>query len=160
MTWIEYKEQAARTMISRGPDHDLRHMNSGIGTELFELQDIFKRYYAYGKEIDLVHVKEELGDVYWYEANRERLCDDGNEFIRLHYHFSSIEDIMDAINKCIITRTSVKPLLDTIADNFSIGISDILQTNINKLKARFPEKFNFQDALNRDLNNERKILEQ
>jgi NTP pyrophosphatase (non-canonical NTP hydrolase) len=146
-------------MISRGHDHDLRHMNSGIGTELFELQDIFKRHYAYGNEIDLVHVKEELGDTYWYEGNRERLFGE-DDFIRLHYYICSVEDIMDNINKCIITRTSTKYLLKAIAEHFKIELSDIWQTNINKLKGRFPEKFNFEDALNRDLNNERKILEQ
>jgi NTP pyrophosphatase (non-canonical NTP hydrolase) len=159
MTWEEYKNQAARTMISRGPDHDLRHMNSGIGTELFELQDIFKRYYAYGKEIDLVHVKEELGDIYWYEANRDRLFDE-DDFVRLYYRIGSIEDIMDIINKCLITQVSMKYLLNDIAGYFKLELSDIWETNINKLKARFPEKFNFENALNRDLNNERKILEQ
>jgi NTP pyrophosphatase (non-canonical NTP hydrolase) len=159
MTWEEYKKQASRTMVSRGHEHDLRHLNSGIGTELFELQDIFKRYYAYGKEIDLIHVKEELGDVYWYEANRERLFGE-DEFVRLHYYIDSIEDIMDNINKCIITRTAVKYLLEHIAKYFNLELSGIWEININKLKARFPEKFNFKDALNRDLDNERKILEQ
>jgi hypothetical protein len=71
----------------------------------------------------------------------------------------SIEDIMDAINKCIITRTSIKYLLEAIAEYFDMQLSDIWQTNINKLKGRFPEKFNFEDALNRNLENERQILE-
>lgn len=35
----------------------------------------------------------------------------------------------------------------------------ICQTNIDKLKARYPEKFTSDDALNRDLDSERKILE-
>lgn len=157
MTWEEYKEQASRTMTSRGPDHDLRHLNSGIGTELFELQDIFKRYYAYGKEIDLIHVKEELGDTYWYEGNRESVI--GYKFTD-EYEFGSIESIMDAINNFIITRTCSRSLCDAIAKYFRLDVADIWQTNINKLKGRFPEKFNFEDALNRDLNNERKILEQ
>lgn len=33
------------------------------------------------------------------------------------------------------------------------------EANINKLKARYPEKFNEIEALNRDLEKERKILE-
>lgn len=38
-------------------------------------------------------------------------------------------------------------------------MGEILQTNINKLKARFPEKFSTDKANNRDLDVERKILE-
>lgn len=35
----------------------------------------------------------------------------------------------------------------------------VAETNINKLKARYPEKFTSEKALNRDLDTERKILE-
>lgn len=157
MIWEEYKKLASRTMIDRGHEHNLRHMNSGIGTELFELQDIFKRYYAYGKEIDLIHVKEELGDIYWYEANRESVI---SYKFSDEYNFGSIESIMDAINNFMITRTCSRQLCYEIAKYFRLDESDILQTNINKLKGRFPDKFNFEDALNRNLDNERKILEQ
>lgn len=36
---------------------------------------------------------------------------------------------------------------------------EIMQQNIAKLKARYPNKFNSHDALNRDLDKERRILE-
>lgn len=39
-------------------------------------------------------------------------------------------------------------------------LRDLMQTNIDKLKARFPEKFDIDKAINRDLKTERKILEQ
>jgi NTP pyrophosphatase (non-canonical NTP hydrolase) len=35
----------------------------------------------------------------------------------------------------------------------------VMATNLNKLKARYPEKFNYEDAENRDLAREREILE-
>ena len=38
-------------------------------------------------------------------------------------------------------------------------LRDIMQTNIDKLKARYPEKFTEEHAINRDLDIERKILE-
>lgn len=41
--------------------------------------------------------------------------------------------------------------------NFSF--EELMETNIAKLKARFPEKFNEHDANNRDLDNERNVLE-
>ena len=40
-----------------------------------------------------------------------------------------------------------------------LDLEEILQTNIDKLRARYPEKFNADKALNRDLNKERGILE-
>jgi|TARA_Y100000034_G_C6866891_1_gene395227 NTP pyrophosphatase (non-canonical NTP hydrolase) len=40
-----------------------------------------------------------------------------------------------------------------------IDMGDMLQKNIDKLKARFPDKFDSGKALNRDLGKERSILE-
>jgi NTP pyrophosphatase (non-canonical NTP hydrolase) len=37
---------------------------------------------------------------------------------------------------------------------------EVMETNINKLKARYPDKFDTEKALNRDLDSERKILEE
>jgi len=39
------------------------------------------------------------------------------------------------------------------------NFDEVATTNINKLKARFPEKFSQDKAYNRDLNTEREILE-
>lgn len=39
-------------------------------------------------------------------------------------------------------------------------IEDVLEININKLKVRYPEKFTQENAINRNLEEERKILEQ
>lgn len=39
------------------------------------------------------------------------------------------------------------------------NLEEVMQRNINKLKARFPNKFTQEDALNRDLEKERKELE-
>jgi NTP pyrophosphatase (non-canonical NTP hydrolase) len=41
----------------------------------------------------------------------------------------------------------------------NIDYEEMLERNINKLKARYPEKFTQENALNRDLDVERKILE-
>ncbi len=42
------------------------HMMLGVISEAGELADVFKKYMAYGKDIDWVNVKEELGDLVWY----------------------------------------------------------------------------------------------
>ena len=45
------------------------------------------------------------------------------------------------------------------SDAVKVPLSNIQQTNINKLKARFPDKFSEENAINRNLDKERKILE-
>ena len=41
----------------------------------------------------------------------------------------------------------------------NFDLEEILQTNIDKLRIRFPEKFTEENALNRNLEQERKTLE-
>lgn len=94
----------------------LQHSIMGIVTEAGELQDAFKKYAYYGKELDTTNVIEELGDVLWYVA---LACNDLN-----------------------------------------IPMEDVMQINIDKLAARYPEKFTEHKAINRDLEVENKIMEE
>ena len=41
----------------------------------------------------------------------------------------------------------------------NVDLETVCRTNIEKLKARYPNQWNQEDALNRDLDKERKILE-
>jgi len=66
----EYIEKAKRTCPTLSTKQaDNIHMSFGIVTEAGELADIFKKNLAYGKPIDWVNAKEELGDAMWYIAN-------------------------------------------------------------------------------------------
>lgn len=47
-----------------------------------------------------------------------------------------------------------------MADTLGVSFDDIQEKNIAKLKARYGAKFSEVAALNRDLDTERKILEQ
>jgi NTP pyrophosphatase (non-canonical NTP hydrolase) len=91
------------------------HMLMGMMTEVGELVDVFKKNMAYGKEIDWVNVREELGDLMWYVS----------EFCNINGFY----------------------------------LEDILENNIEKLRTRYPEKFDSDKAINRDLDAERKVLE-
>jgi NTP pyrophosphatase (non-canonical NTP hydrolase) len=116
MTIKEYQEQAKRTLPKLGSRWDDNiHMVLGMQTEAAELADAFKKRLAYGKNLDEVNIKEEVGDQMWYIAN---LCN---------------------------------------INGWDLG--EILETNINKLRVRYPEKFTQENALVRDLNAERKELE-
>ena len=94
---------------------DLIHASMGLVTEAGEFQDMLKKHLYYGRELDTVNLREEIGDLLWY---------------------------------CAIALEA----LDT-------DFQSVMQTNIDKLKARYPEKFTEEKAENRDLDKERKILE-
>ena len=94
---------------------DLLHASMGLVTEAGEFQDMLKKHLYYGKELDTVNLKEEIGDVLWY---------------------------------CAIA-------LKALGTNFE----SVMKTNIEKLQARYPEKFTEYHAKNRNLNKEREILE-
>lgn len=69
MTLNEYQNAALRTAPEGvTPYHDLLHGGMGVATEAGELLDVVKKQHAYGKEIDLVNLREEIGDVLWYLA--------------------------------------------------------------------------------------------
>lgn len=112
----EYQEKAKRTLAkTKDSLTDDLHMILGMQTESAEIADVYKKYVAYNKELDLINIKEEIGDMLFYIAN---LCN-------LH----------------------------------GWDLRDIMETNIKKLEARFPDKFSQEKALNRDLKTEREILE-
>lgn len=96
-------------------DPRLFHAIVGIATESTELVEAILKAFENGTDIDHVNVREELGDLNWYQA----IAIDASE-----------------------------------AD-----WDQILETNIAKLKHRYPDKFTSENAINRDLYTERKILE-
>lgn len=49
--------------------------------------------------------------------------------------------------------------LAIVSDELGVEMSDVMERNIEKLKARYGEKFSEEKAENRDLETERKILE-
>lgn len=118
MTMKDYIENAIKTeseaFDAKGRER-LLHAGIGMATETGEFLDALKKSIYYGKELDRVNLKEELGDLLWY-----------------------IAIAMDE--------------LDTDFDTE-------MQRNIEKLKERYGEKFSEYSAENRDLNKERKILE-
>lgn len=74
----EYIQDAIRTestdftsMDKRlGEDGTKRLLHAGIGlaTEAGEFLDALKKHIFYGKELDRVNLKEEMGDLFWYLA--------------------------------------------------------------------------------------------
>lgn len=173
-----YQELAKRTCASLGDERlDLSHMILGIISEQEE-------YLKACVEEDEVNQREELADYLWYVAN---YCTFRNfDFYKLvqeyQYGFDlqgweqevSTFDVFssklaDYVKKFIAYGKPIDRDLEERALGgiiFSIGLeycnfnfAEDLDRNIKKLQQRFPEKFTTENALNRDLIAERKILE-
>lgn len=93
----------------------LDHACLGLATEIGEFIDPIKKARYYGKLLDVVNLKEELGDALWYIA----------------------------------------VAMDELGTDFETETARV----INKLHVRYPEKFTGEAATNRDLDAERKVLE-
>lgn len=99
---------------------------------------------------------------------------DGPDFRVLHAALgisTEAGELLDAVKKQIIYG---KPLdvvnvaeevgdlfwyLAILVDTLNLDPESIMETNIAKLRARYPEKYTDRDALNRDLPKEREVLE-
>ena len=119
MNFKEYQQGAART-FAENPDKlqpnqfSELHCVIGISTEAGELLDAYKKHIYYKRELDLVNVKEEIGDIMWYIAN-----------------FCTV---------------------------MGIELDELLHANLDKLKLRYPDKFDTDKAINRNLEAERNLL--
>lgn len=173
MEFLEYQKQANRTIADLGHEKlNLAHMVLGLGSEYNEyLQAIINQ--------DLINIKEEIGDHFWYLANYCTLRN-YNFDVKLAmsedfenssiFYTSKLQDLVKkyvAYNKEIDREieynllqnifTSLYNELTVLIDN--VDIKEVLEQNINKLKVRFPDKFTEEKALNRDLEQEYKTLQ-
>ena len=55
--------------------YDLMHATLGIAGESGEIVDAVKKHVIYGKELDVVNMREEIGDIMWYIALACRTLD-------------------------------------------------------------------------------------
>lgn len=180
MNWNQYLELSEKT-LSREFHTDekvevLLHSVMGILTELDELLE------NYDKEFDGVNALEEIGDVLWYCAIlgreweidfptlqvKEKAKDPQKIIINLVKTTCKLLDILKKkiyYNKPIneeIFVSLVKIIMLNVADYMSyydIDVEKSFEVNINKLKARYGEKFSSENAINRNLEVEREILE-
>lgn len=188
-TIVEYQKLAERTCVDLGSDDkNANHMWLGIITEAGEILDVLKKNLAYKKEVDLVNLGEEFADTMWYVANSANFIggafgeiEEGTEeysltqSIREYYKeyvnvpIKTMEEKIEftiLFYRDFITHFNSLNLLQLyitvrfIVDYWGFDFYQILTNNIEKLKVRYPEKFTEESALNRDLDAERKTLEQ
>lgn len=112
-----------------------------------------------------------------YTKEAERTCPDlGSDFNnQLHMVIGAsteANELLDAYKKRFAynKELDLTNVAEEISDQFwylfnlcrMIGVNpeDLMENNIKKLRARYPEKFTSENAIHRNLNKERKILEE
>lgn len=114
----------------------------------------------------------------WSERNFKEITDDWNKTFDLEdckaapleerlmnvanllYSISGDMPDLDERMHPSYTGITMMALLDRACDLLGLNFMEILNTNIEKLKKRYPEKFTEEDAINRDLDSERATLEE
>lgn len=183
MNLITYQKETKRTLPDLGNEAtNLSHMVLGICSE-------FSEYLDAQYKNDKVNLTEELIDKNWYlsnycnlrnyslnelytEADRyiEQNIDEFKNFTNNNY-FYCLAELQDLVKKNlaygkIIDREVEKDKLISyivclkfLYTQFDFDLERGLENNINKLKKRFPDKFNKENAINRNLEVERIELE-
>lgn len=164
----EYQNLAKRTSADLGSlEKNLEHMHLGVISEIGELADAYKKHKAYGKELDLVNVSEEIADVMWYVANLASFNETELVDPTVLGVFIEANTVTDLFYLTITSASLVSPQ-DTFNVVYELALKlglkeedfyKALENNINKLQIRYPEKFTTENALNRDLSKEREELE-
>jgi len=172
----EYQQLAKRTLKDLGTDQkNLLHMKMGLMTEIGELLDALKKHIAYGKELDAVNIREEWGDAMWYIANYytikgKELHFEAESIFDLFFYMSSknnpeftlLENMANVLCRNNMSFNETAALIWSMGKNFiefNETKGDLLQLNIDKLRKRYPEKYTDEQALVRDTDAEREILE-
>lgn len=178
----EFKKEVVRTMPDLGSLLlNSIHMTLGMGSELMEEMTI-----AFHQE-DKVNLSEELCDAQWYGCNYATLYNIPlpEEIVVVHPEEASrkrrkayYDDLRINLGKLqdfdkkelaygkmtdILTRSSalykVLESIEFIALDHQVNMNEGRAKVIAKLRLRYPEKFTYEAAINRDVKAERKILE-
>lgn len=182
MNFEQYLPLAIRTCKFLPNYEHFKHMAYGLTGEMGEFIDAVKKHEIYGKELDVVNLHEEYGDLLWYLAGAmytanlkgstfdERLAiytsAEGRSLLGINADISALaQDMVNA------ARDPCNPYVDTVlrvlmghiiqlSHLYEIDISRSMELNIQKLAKRYGDKYSDYAALNRDTEAERQILEQ
>lgn len=171
MNFDKYQQLAFRTCKAMSSkEMDLIHMVLGIHSEYDELFEAIQKN-------DKVNVGEEIADHFWYIAGFctfkgwslfGMMSDEIEHTLTLAQATSILQDLIkkEVVYGKTIDQKDLYEILFKIADclvdiahDWNISVEDTLDTNIAKLKIRYPDKYTDDKAINRDLLSERKELE-
>ena len=180
MIWEEYLKLSEKTLSKEfhcgSKTENLLHAVMGILTEIEELLNNH-----INGNFDSVNVLEETSDIMWYMAIISR---EFNIKLPILHHSSNIDPekivmgiiieslkLLDILKKKIFYNKEIDDdqfisisnlIMVKILDYmklYDIDINKSFDVNISKLKERYGDKFTSERAINRNLENERQILE-
>jgi NTP pyrophosphatase (non-canonical NTP hydrolase) len=189
MNWIDYLPLAEKTLSNQFNCQDEFHqklLHAVIGS-LTEVEEILENYEDMELTTDVNKqgsVAEESADIFWYLSIlfreldiRNYSYDPSNDF-KVNNPFNTLLSFtkvslkfLDLLKKKIyynkdisneiMVDLSIKmhSLLKHYCYQYNTDVNDILEKNIAKLQKRYGDKFSSEKAINRDLESERKILE-
>ena len=184
MMFNEYVELASRTNKERelnlnNEQSQVLHSLLGLSTELEELRGALDL-------LDMPNIIEEIGDMLWYvhilyDVYGFSYPEPSHPEVKLSSVLSVshcvtslsefIADMMDLYKRHIFYNQELdvdelENMVDAVVYYLEIlsyrsagSMSEVMEKNIEKLAARYPEGFSDYHAVNRDLNKEREILE-
>ena len=163
----EYILESERTCAQLPPTEHQIHMMLGVTGEFFK-----EMYVAIGSE-DNEKAADEIGDVLWYLAGLARsfgmssfIAKDNESDV-----FIAIGSIAEALKKKFVygkdydleeMQESVFKIYETLeeaCESADLDIKLVMQKNIEKLRIRFPEKFEKDLAINKDDSAEKKVFQ-
>jgi hypothetical protein len=180
MTPTEYIKNAQATSAGISPEIVTRLCEpkllsyflsrAGRVTVMIEELDDIKKHVFYGKPIT---INSSLPDPLYLEQMQKILCNEKQ--IRLfHGILGKITEAGELLHQLSESLAGIQPIdevnvIEEMGDDSwydaevltALGVTyeQIWDLNIKKLKARYPQKFTEEAALNRDLVNERTVLE-
>lgn len=179
MNFEQYRKETLRTLPDLGSlCNNSLHMTVGMMTECVELAQAI--HVENEDNIDWVNIEEEVGDLFWYVSNYSNLHNitpeichlnvntDTSDFVNIILYAGYLLDIDKKWfaygkepDKTIINNDidALYTLIVFWCTEYDIDIQNSMDINIQKLKARYPDKFDTEKAINRDLETERNILE-
>jgi NTP pyrophosphatase (non-canonical NTP hydrolase) len=180
----EYNLNAERTLsyefFCDDTDKILLHGAIGMVTEMGEILQAISE-----PRIDVVNLKEEIGDVLWYlsifsrefniEFEPQKYDTNVYGYIGIDNLFQDMmvntTEVLDMFKKLAYYNRQLDPenliellngiFLQTLmaCEYLGTSVQEVREVNINKLSARFPEKFTIENANVRNLDKERMVLE-
>lgn len=122
--------------------------------------DVMKKSMFYGRENAYAHFENELT---LEGMHTQKLIDAIHGIVGVA---TEAGELVEALSKPSLDEVNIKEEMGDIlwyiavlCKTMNCTFEEIMITNINKLKTRFPERFNETNALNRNLDAERKVLE-
>lgn len=164
MNLNDYQKQAYVTKSPNGHLTILRLIGQGANWNVL-IKSLLEVFYA----ADFDKMKKDI--FYADPGNVESLTPEEQAEIDLYHgnlgvlsEVTELEMLLadqDEIDKVHLTEElgDLMWYIALIASSQGITLDDVCQRNVEKLRARYPNKFTVYDAHNRDLENERQVLE-